>query len=59
MAIAGVPAPDWALRSAADFVEAMDGTITAINRTDRSGAMFVITLPVPVNALLLEEEITP
>ena len=40
------------------FVEAMDGTITATNRPDRPGAMFVITLPVPVNALLPEEETT-
>jgi two-component system sensor histidine kinase KdpD len=29
------------------FVEAMQGTITAANRTDRSGAMFVIRLPIP------------
>jgi two-component system sensor histidine kinase KdpD len=29
------------------FVEAMRGTITAANRTDRSGAMFTISLPVP------------
>ena len=34
------------------FVEAMDGTITAANRTDRRGAVFSITLPVPVNAPL-------
>jgi two-component system sensor histidine kinase KdpD len=40
------------------FVEAMGGTIAASNRQDRRGAMFVITLPVPVNALLPEEEIT-
>jgi two-component system sensor histidine kinase KdpD len=40
------------------FVEAMGGTIVAANRTDRRGAMFVITLPVPVNALLPEEETT-
>ena len=40
------------------FVEAMGGTITAHNRTDRPGAMIDITLPVPVNALLPEEEIT-
>jgi two-component system, OmpR family, sensor histidine kinase KdpD len=38
------------------FVEAMQGTITARNRTDRQGAMFIIVLPVPVNALLPEEE---
>jgi two-component system sensor histidine kinase KdpD len=29
------------------FVEAMQGTITAANRTDRSGAVFTILLPVP------------
>ncbi len=29
------------------FVEAMGGTITAGNRTDRSGAVFLISLPVP------------
>ncbi len=40
------------------FVEAMDGTITARNRPDRSGAMFEIVLPVPVNALRPEEEAT-
>jgi two-component system, OmpR family, sensor histidine kinase KdpD len=40
------------------FVEAMDGTISARNRPDRQGAMFVITLPVPINALRPEEETT-
>ncbi|WP_375466263.1 DUF4118 domain-containing protein [uncultured Methylobacterium sp.] len=29
------------------FVEAMGGTITVANRTDRSGAVFTLTLPVP------------
>jgi len=29
------------------FVEAMNGTITAANRTERPGAVFTITLPVP------------
>ncbi|HXX05079.1 MAG TPA: sensor histidine kinase KdpD [Xanthobacteraceae bacterium] len=29
------------------FVEAMHGTIIATNRTDRSGAAFTITLPIP------------
>jgi two-component system sensor histidine kinase KdpD len=38
------------------FVEAMGGTIVAQNRPDRHGAVFVITLPVPINALLPEEE---
>ena len=30
------------------FVEAMHGTIVATNRADRSGASFVIRLPVPL-----------
>jgi two-component system, OmpR family, sensor histidine kinase KdpD len=29
------------------FVEAMRGTIVAANRTDRSGAAFTISLPIP------------
>jgi two-component system, OmpR family, sensor histidine kinase KdpD len=29
------------------FVEAMQGTITAANRSDRKGAVFTITLPIP------------
>ena len=29
------------------FVEAMHGTIVAANRTDRSGAAFTISLPIP------------
>jgi two-component system sensor histidine kinase KdpD len=32
------------------FVEAMHGTITAANRSDRSGSIFTITLPVPADA---------
>ena len=36
------------------FVEAMLGTITAANRTDRSGAVFTITLPVPTDAQKLD-----
>jgi two-component system, OmpR family, sensor histidine kinase KdpD len=32
------------------FIEAMHGTVTAANRTDRSGAVFTITLPIPTNA---------
>jgi two-component system sensor histidine kinase KdpD len=34
------------------FVEAMQGTITAANRADRSGAVFTIRLPVPVGKQL-------
>jgi len=29
------------------FVEAMHGTISAANRTDRSGAVLTIKLPIP------------
>jgi two-component system sensor histidine kinase KdpD len=36
------------------FIEAMHGTIGAANRTDRSGAMFTIRLPVPVEARQLD-----
>jgi two-component system, OmpR family, sensor histidine kinase KdpD len=32
------------------FVEAMRGTISAANRTDRSGAVLTIRLPVPADA---------
>jgi two-component system sensor histidine kinase KdpD len=35
------------LAIARGFMEAMAGTITAANRTDRSGAVFTLTLPVP------------
>ncbi|MFZ0774932.1 MAG: sensor histidine kinase KdpD [Xanthobacteraceae bacterium] len=36
------------------FVEAMYGTIVAANRSDRSGAMFTINLPVPRRAQRLD-----
>jgi two-component system sensor histidine kinase KdpD len=36
------------------FVEAMDGTISAANRTDRSGAVFTIRLPIPARAEQLD-----
>jgi two-component system sensor histidine kinase KdpD len=36
------------------FVEAMHGTVTAANRTDRSGAVFTIRLPIPVQAARLD-----
>jgi two-component system sensor histidine kinase KdpD len=38
------------LAIARGFVEAMQGTISAANRTDRSGAVFTVRLPVPVQA---------
>jgi two-component system, OmpR family, sensor histidine kinase KdpD len=36
------------------FVEAMRGTITATNRTDRSGAVLTIRLPIPANSDALD-----
>jgi two-component system, OmpR family, sensor histidine kinase KdpD len=36
------------------FVEAMQGSITAANRSDRSGAVFTISLPIPPQAEKLE-----
>jgi len=36
------------------FVEALGGTITAANRADRSGAVFTITLPIPVKTQPLD-----
>ncbi|HTR16414.1 MAG TPA: sensor histidine kinase KdpD [Acetobacteraceae bacterium] len=38
------------------FMEAMHGTITAANRTDRSGAVFTITLPVPAQPSIEKED---
>ncbi|WP_048645285.1 sensor histidine kinase [Nitratireductor soli] len=37
------------------FIEAMGGTITAANRTDRSGAIFTIRMPIPTEMPKLEE----
>ena len=37
------------------FVEAMGGTIVAGNRIDRTGAVFTIRLPIPLNTLQLDE----
>jgi two-component system sensor histidine kinase KdpD len=36
------------------FVEALKGTITAANRTDRSGAVFTIRLPIPAATQILD-----
>jgi two-component system sensor histidine kinase KdpD len=36
------------------FVEAMLGTISAANRTDRSGAVLTIRMPIPVPAKALD-----
>jgi two-component system, OmpR family, sensor histidine kinase KdpD len=41
------------------FVEAMGGTITASNRTDRRGAVITVTLPVPTVPMPQDDEITP
>jgi two-component system sensor histidine kinase KdpD len=37
-----------------DFVEAMHGTISAVNRTDQSGAVLTIGLPIPAAVDALE-----
>jgi two-component system sensor histidine kinase KdpD len=37
------------------FIEAMGGTISAANRTDRSGAVFSIKMPVPAEIPTLDE----
>jgi two-component system sensor histidine kinase KdpD len=36
------------------FIEAMNGTITAANRSDRSGAVFTIRLPIPTQSKQLD-----
>jgi two-component system, OmpR family, sensor histidine kinase KdpD len=38
------------------FVEAMRGTISATNRTDRSGAVLTIRLPIPANTMVFSSE---
>jgi hypothetical protein len=35
----------------------MGGTIAALNRTDRSGAVFNITMPAPLRARAPEEQV--
>ena len=35
------------LAIARGFMEAMGGTVTAANRSDRTGAVFTLTLPIP------------
>ncbi|MGA8989082.1 MAG: ATP-binding protein, partial [Rhodoplanes sp.] len=42
------------LAIARGFVEAMGGTLTAANRTDRTGAVLTIKLPVPAEAKRLD-----
>ena len=36
------------------YVEAMDGRISARNRSDRDGAIFTVTLPIPPDENKLE-----
>jgi two-component system, OmpR family, sensor histidine kinase KdpD len=36
------------------FIEAMHGTISAANRTDRTGAVFTIRLPIPTRPQRLD-----
>ena len=36
------------------FIEALQGTVTAANRTDRNGAVFTIRLPVPAQPKMLD-----
>jgi two-component system sensor histidine kinase KdpD len=38
------------------FVEAMGGTIAATNRADRSGAAFLVTMPIPTQTTAPEEK---
>ena len=42
------------LAIARGFVEAMGGTLTAANRTDRTGAVLTINLPIPAAAKRLD-----
>lgn len=37
------------------FIEAMGGTISAANRTDRSGAVFTIRMPLPAETPMLDD----
>jgi two-component system, OmpR family, sensor histidine kinase KdpD len=46
------PGTGLGLAIARGFVEAMHGTVEAANRTDRSGAVFTIRLPVPAEQKL-------
>jgi two-component system sensor histidine kinase KdpD len=36
------------------FIEALQGTVTAANRTDRNGAVFTIRLPIPAQPKMLD-----
>jgi two-component system sensor histidine kinase KdpD len=39
------------------FVEAMHGSLSASNRSDRSGAVLTIRLPIPVNNIAFSSEV--
>jgi two-component system sensor histidine kinase KdpD len=48
------PGTGLGLAIARGFVEAMHGTISADNRTDRSGAVLTVRLPIPVASTALD-----
>jgi two-component system, OmpR family, sensor histidine kinase KdpD len=51
------PGTGLGLAIARGFVEAMHGTISAANRTDRSGAVLTIRLPIPADAKAFSSEV--
>ena len=52
------PGTGLGLAIARGFLEAMHGTVEAANRTDRSGAVFTIRLPVPADAKAGERSVS-
>jgi two-component system, OmpR family, sensor histidine kinase KdpD len=53
------PGTGLGLAIARGFVEAMHGTISAANRTDRSGAVLTIRLPIPADNIAFSSEVDP
>jgi two-component system sensor histidine kinase KdpD len=51
------PGTGLGLAIARGFVEAMHGTISADNRSDRSGAVLTIRLPIPADAKAFSSEV--
>jgi len=51
------PGTGLGLAIARGFVEAMHGTISADNRTDRSGAILTIRLPIPADNIVFSSEV--
>ena len=51
------PGTGLGLAIARGFVEAMHGTISADNRTDRSGAVLTIRLPIPADNMAFSREV--